>query len=76
MFISCQGEFIRGTIAAMPPKKGIDLPELLTMRLDQDMRKRLEEMAGKEERTLGQMARILLREAMEARGGKKPKGKS
>jgi len=51
----------------MPPKKGIDLPDLLTMRLDQDMRKRLEEMAKEEERTLGQMARILLREAIAAR---------
>jgi hypothetical protein len=70
----CQGDFAYGTIAAMPPKKGVDLPELLTMRLDQDMRKRLEAMAKEEERTLGQMARILLREAMAAREkGKKRK---
>jgi len=59
----------------MPPKRGVDLPELLTLRLDQDMRKRLEEMAKGEERPIGAMARILLREAITERSNKERKGK-
>ena len=58
----------------MPPKRGIDLPDLIAIRLDREMRKGLENMAKQEERPMGAMARILLREAMEARkkGRKKP----
>jgi hypothetical protein len=58
----------------MSPKKGVDLPKLLTLRLDQKMREKLEQMSREEERTLGGLARILLREAMDARE-RKGKGK-
>ena len=51
----------------MGPKRGIDLPNLLTMRLDEKTRKRLEELAAQEERSMGAMARIILREGLEAR---------
>jgi predicted transcriptional regulator len=51
----------------MCPKRGIDLPELLTMRLDERTRKRLEELAQREERSIGAMARIILREGLDAR---------
>jgi hypothetical protein len=68
-------EFFRGSIPDMSPKKGVDLPKLLTLRLDQAMRERLEQMAMEEERTLGGMARIILREGLEARERKKGKGK-
>ncbi len=57
----------------MTPKKSVDLPKLLTVRLDDEIRGRLEEMAKDEERNLGQMARILLREAIRTRDAKKPK---
>lgn len=39
----------------------------LSLRLDEDLRKQVEEMAEEEERPVGMMARILLREALEAR---------
>ncbi len=51
----------------MTPKKSVDLPKLLTVRLDDEIRVRIEEMAKDEERNLGQMARILLREAIRHR---------
>jgi predicted transcriptional regulator len=51
----------------MCPKHRIDFPEMITIRLDAAMRKRLEEMAREEERNLGQMARLLIREAMACR---------
>ncbi len=58
----------------MTPKKSVDLPKLLTVRLDDEIRVRIEEMAKDEERNLGQMARVLLREAMSNRDARK-KGK-
>jgi hypothetical protein len=60
----------------MSPKRGMDLPELLTLRLPEEMRKKLEEWAKEEERSVGAMARIILREGIEAREGKKRKKKS
>ncbi len=62
-------------MSAMTPKKSVDLPKLLTVRLDDEIRGRLEEMAMDEERNLGQMARILLREAIRARDAARVKGK-
>ncbi len=62
-------------MTTMTPKKSVDLPKLLTVRLDDEIRGRLEEMARDEERNLGQMARILLREAIRARDAGKAKGK-
>jgi predicted transcriptional regulator len=42
----------------------------MALRLDAGMRKRIEELAKAEERPPSSMARILLREALEAREGK------
>ena len=51
----------------MSPKVGSDFPEYLALRLETGMRKRIEELAKQEERSPGAMARILLREGLEAR---------
>jgi hypothetical protein len=45
------------------------------MRLEDELGEALEMMAKEEERSIGTMARILVREAIEAREGKKPKKK-
>ena len=60
-------------IPSMTPKKGIDLPKLLTLRLDEKMRRRLEELAREEQRTLGNMARLIMQlgfDALEKKKGK------
>jgi predicted transcriptional regulator len=46
---------------------GRKYPSPLSLRLDDDLRGALEDLAEWEERPVGMMARILLREAMEAR---------
>ena len=46
------------------------------MRLEEELGEALERMAKGEERSIGTMARILLREAMKARESKKGKKKS
>ena len=43
----------------------------VTLRIEPDLRKLVEIIAAKEERTMSQMARILIREAVEAREAKK-----
>jgi len=60
----------------MAPKAHSDYPDFLALRLDQGMRKRIEEMAKSEERPPSAMARILIREALEAREGKAGKKKT
>lgn len=50
-------------------------PSPLSIRLDDELRRLLEKIAEEEERPVGMMARILLREAMKAREGKRPKKK-
>ena len=55
----------------MGRQPGRKYPSPLSLRLDDDLRAALEDLAEKEERPVGMMARILLREAMKARGGKR-----
>jgi hypothetical protein len=50
-------------------------PSPLSLRLDDDLRRALEKAAEGEERPVGMMARILLREALKARGAKISKKK-
>jgi hypothetical protein len=58
----------------MPPK--VKYPEYVALRLETGMKKKLQEMADAEERTIGAVIRIVLREGLEAREGKKGKKKS
>lgn len=51
----------------MSPKVGSDYPDYMALRLEPGMRKRVEELAKAEERPPSAMARILLREGLEAR---------
>ncbi len=59
----------------MPPKK-VKYPEYVALRLETTMAKKLREMADAEERTIGAMIRIVIREGLAAREGKKPKRKT
>jgi hypothetical protein len=45
------------------------------LRIEPDLRKLVEELAAQEERSVSQMTRILIREAVETRKAKKPKNK-
>ena len=61
----------------MPRKPGKKLGEFLTLRLEGELKAGLEAIAQDEERTVGQMIRVLLREGLERRrGGKEPPVKS
>jgi predicted transcriptional regulator len=51
----------------MGRQPGRKYPSPLSLRLEDDLRRNLEELAEKEERPVGMMARILLREAISAR---------
>ena len=44
--------------------------ELISLRLEPELRKLLEELAEEEDRTTSQMARILLRDGLAAKGKK------
>ena len=44
--------------------------ELISLRIERGLRKLLEELAEEEDRTTSQMARILLRDALAAKGKK------
>ncbi len=65
----------RGIVCGMVPKRGSDFPEYLTLRLDPRTRKKLEELAKEERRSLGAMTRIVIDEGLAAREGKKTKKK-
>jgi hypothetical protein len=54
-----------GKLPFMPPKA--KYPEYVALRLESAMRKKLQEMADAEERTIGAMIRIVLREGLAAR---------
>jgi hypothetical protein len=57
----------------MPPK--VKYPEYVALRLETEMKAKLQEMADAEERTIGAVIRIILREGLAARekkGKKKP----
>jgi predicted transcriptional regulator len=51
----------------MGRQPGRKYPSPLSIRLDDDLRSVLEDLAEKEERPVGMMARILIREAVEKR---------
>ncbi len=51
--------------------KGTKFQRGLSLRLEEEMWDLLERMAVEEERPIGMMARIILREGLEAREGKK-----
>ena len=59
----------------MGRQPGRKFPSPLSIRLDDELREALEKVAEGEERPVGMMARILLREAMKAREAKKSKKK-
>ncbi len=59
----------------MCPKKHVEFSRLLTLRLEEWMRVRLEEMAKEERRPIGNMARLVLEEGIKARDAAKGKGK-
>ena len=51
----------------MCPKTGKEYPLYMTVRIDPETRKVLEEMAKAEDRPVSSMARIILKEGVEAR---------
>jgi len=59
----------------MTPKIGVKYTEYIALRLEPEMRKKLQELAELEERSIGAMARIILREGLEAREGKEARKK-
>lgn len=61
----------------MAPKIGVKYTDYVALRLEPEMRKKLLELAEQEERSIGAMARIILREGLEAREtkGARKKGK-
>lgn len=61
------------TMAGRPP--GRKYSDFITLRLDPELKASLDEAAEEEERSLGQMARIILREGLTARR-KKTEGSS
>jgi len=56
----------------MGRQPGRKYPSPLSLRLDDELRATLERIAEDEERPVGMMARILLREAIKLREAKKP----
>jgi len=58
----------------MGRQPGRKYPSPLSLRLDDELRRILEGLAEKEERPVGMMARILLREGISAREKKEGKG--
>ena len=58
------------------PKVSVEYPDYLTFRLDPGMRKRLKEMAKAEDRPVGAMVRIIIREGLVAREKKSAKKKN
>ena len=57
----------------MCPKKYTEYPLYMTVRIDPQTRKALEEMAKDEDRPVSSMARIVLKEGVKARDKKKGK---
>lgn len=63
---------MRGMISlAMCPKTGKEYPLYMTVRIDPDTRRILEEMAKAEDRPVSSMARIILKEGVAARKKKR-----
>ena len=59
----------------MTPKKEIRYPGYIALRLEEDLRRKLEELAAAGDRSIGYIARVLLREALAARESKKGRKK-
>lgn len=68
----CQTEF-SCTIPDMGRPKGPTYKKAIALRLEDDLWDVIEKMAREEDRPLGSMARVLLREAIEARNKKNPR---
>ena len=51
----------------MAPKKELRYPDYIALRLEPELRKKLEELAKAEDRSIGYIVRIILREGLAAR---------
>lgn len=51
----------------MAPKKEMKYPGYISLRLEQELQEKLEELAAAEDRSVGYIVRSLLREALAAR---------
>jgi hypothetical protein len=60
----------------MPRKGPVKYSDLISLRLEPELREVLERWAQEEDRSTGSLIRVILRQAMEVREGKKPKKKS
>jgi hypothetical protein len=65
----------RATFLSMPKKGPLKYSELIAIRLEPELRVELDKWAEEEDRSTGSLIRVILRQAMEAREGKKPKKK-
>jgi hypothetical protein len=60
----------------MPKKGPVKYSGLIAIRLEPELREALDKWAEAEDRSTGSLIRVILRQAIEVRGGKKPKKKS
>lgn len=60
----------------MPKKGQVKYPDLISLRLEPELRDALDKWAEEEDRSTGSLIRVILRQAIEVRGAKKPKKKS
>jgi hypothetical protein len=59
----------------MPKKGPVKYSGLIAIRLEPELRAALDKWAEEEDRSTGSLIRVILRQAMEARGSKKGKKK-
>lgn len=59
----------------MKQKGKVRYPNLISIRIEPELLKALDEWAEEEDRPVGSLVRVILREALEAREGKKGKKK-
>lgn len=60
----------------MSPKKEVKYPGYISLRLEEELQQKLEELAAAEDRSVGYIARALIREGLAVREGKKGRKKS
>ena len=60
----------------MPKRGAVKYSDLIALRLEPELREALDQWAEEEDRSTGSLIRVILRQAMEAREGKKPKKKT
>jgi predicted transcriptional regulator len=58
------------------PKLEKKFPGYISLRIEDELQRKLEELAEAEDRSVGYIARALIREGLAAREGKKPKKKA